>query len=76
MQIAIEKPIQHPKRMRKISPLFSSGLINQFDKAGVIKTMPVKFEKKQQPEKALDFSNWNMPEQEMGVIKCKEHDFL
>ena len=41
-----------------------------------IKTMPVKFEKKQKPEKPADFSSWSMPEQEMGVIKCREHDFL
>jgi len=77
MQIALEKPIAHrPKKVRDISPRFSSGLTNQLDKVGVVKTMPVKFERKEQLEKTMDFSSWSMPEQEMGVIKCREHDFL
>lgn len=77
MQLAVEKPItQRPKKIREISPRFSPGLTNQHGKTGVVKAMPVKFGKKEQHEKTADFSCWNMPEQEMGVIKCREHDFL
>ena len=77
MQLVIEKKIaDRPKRLRDISPRFSSDFTNQPGKTGVVKTMPVKFEKKEQPEKTTDFSSWSMPEQEMGVIKCREHDFL
>ena len=77
MQLVAEKKIaERPKRIREISSRFSSGLTNQPGKPAVVKTMPVKFEKKEQPEKASDFSSWSMPDQEMGVIKCREHDFL
>lgn len=77
MQLVAEKKIaERPKRIREISSRFSSDLTSQFGKPGVVKTMPVKFEKKEQPEKTTDFSSWSMPEQEMGVIKCREHDFL
>lgn len=77
MQLALEKPIIHrSKKMRQIPPRFSSALTSQLDKVGVVKAMPVKFEKKEQHEKNMDFSGWNMPEQETGVIKCREHDFL
>jgi hypothetical protein len=74
--VAEQNPVHSPKGIRKISPRYSSGLFNEPGETGVVKTMPVKFNKRQQPEKPADFSSWIMPEQEMGVIKCREHDFL
>ncbi|MGZ5218704.1 MAG: hypothetical protein ACXWV6_13210 [Chitinophagaceae bacterium] len=77
MQLALEKPILHrSKKIRQIPPRFSSASPNQLDKVGVIKAMPVIFEKKEQHERKSDFTGWSMPEQETGVIKCREHDFL
>ena len=77
MQLVAEQNISNPpKQIRKISPRYSSGFTIEPGKTGVLKTMPVKFETKQQPGKPADFSSWNMPQQEMGVIKCREHDFL
>ncbi len=77
MQLVAEQQIvRPPKEIRKISPRYSADFADQPGKTGVIKTMPVKFEKKQKPEKPADFSSWSMPEQETGVIKCREHDFL
>ncbi|RYE20882.1 MAG: hypothetical protein EOP51_16885 [Sphingobacteriales bacterium] len=64
-----------PKEMRKISPRYAADFTTQPGKTGVVKTMPVKFEKKQ-PGLPSGFSGWNMPEQEAGVIKCRNHDFL
>lgn len=78
MQLAVEKKvINRSKKLRELSAPFSSfGIRSEMGKIGVVKAMPVKFEKKQQKEKPLDFSSWNMPEQENGVIKCRDHDFL
>jgi hypothetical protein len=77
MQLVAEQTPVHPsKRIRKISPRYSSGFFDEPGEPGVVKTMPVKFSIRQQPEKPADFSSWNMPEQEIGVIKCREHDFL
>lgn len=77
MQLIEEQGISNrQKNRREILPLLSS--INRPDQPGtiaVIKKMPVKFEKKQPAEKRADFSSWNMPVQENGVIKCREHDF-
>lgn len=78
MQLAVEKKIiNRSKKLGERSAPFSSlGIRGEPGKIGVVKAMPVKFEKKQQQEKPLDFSSWNMPEQENGVIKCREYDFL
>lgn len=52
------------------------ALVQQSAQKALIKTLPVRFEKKKQAVKEFtDFSTWNMPEQESGVIKCRDHDF-
>jgi hypothetical protein len=72
---AEQKITDRPKEMRKISPRYAAGFATQPGKTGVVKAMPVKFERKQ-PGLPSGFSGWTMPEQEAGVIKCREHDFL
>jgi hypothetical protein len=78
MQLAVEKKVvNRSKKLRELASPFSSFSVSiEPGKTGVVKTMPVKFEKKSQRGKTPDFSGWNMPEQEHGVIKCREHDFL
>ena len=78
MSLLVEKKIiNRPKKIRELTPRFSAfSLTSEPGKTGVVKAIPVNFEKKEQPEKTNDFSGWTMPRQEIGVIKCREHDFL
>ena len=78
MQLLEQKLIvNRAKNKGVVSPLLSKfGHPDLLGTIAVVKKMPVKFEKKPISQKQGDFSSWNMPEQENGVIKCREHDFL
>jgi len=57
--------------------LSSFSLTNEFGKIGIVKTMPVRNEKKEQfIKRVVDFSTWCMPDQLVGYIKCKKYDFF
>ena len=74
-----------PNREKKIirhsgstAPLVSSfNLVNRFGQLTTVRDTPLtESVKNAQNKKLRDFSNWSMPEQKAGYIKCKEHDFL
>ena len=53
---------------------FSSyGLIYRL---GKIEIDNLEKDDKTQQSETTDFSNWCMPEQQVGYIKCKNYDFL
>ena len=53
--------------------LSSFSLINRFGKVEIVNVLP---EKKEQYFKIADLPGWSMPEQPLGYIKCRKHDFL
>jgi hypothetical protein len=73
-----------PNREKKITrhsdnaaPYVSSfNLVNRYGQLAVHNTPLTESVKKAQIKKLPNFSNWSMPEQRVGYIKCKEHDFL
>jgi hypothetical protein len=78
MQLLEQKLIvNRAKNNGVVSPMLSTLCCpDQPGNVAVVKKMPVKFEKKPITQKQGDFSSWNMPVQENGVIKCRDHDFL
>ena len=78
MQLLEEKHVvRRAKNNSVVSAMLSTfSYPDQPANIAVVKKMPVKFEKKPISQKQGDFSSWNMPVQENGVIKCREHDFL
>ncbi len=76
MPLIEEKRIIDRTKRGHAAPLLTSlGGVDYRVSTAVVKAMPVKFEKKQLVEKPADYSSWNMPLQEDGVIKCREHEF-
>jgi hypothetical protein len=72
----LEKPIiNRQKKPGKILPATGSFNMTSLP-AKVVNIMPVRTDKKREQDTGADFANWNMPEQETGVIKCRKHDFF
>ena len=78
MQLLEEKKIVNRQRKVRENPLrlSSFSLNSQFGTTGIVKTMPVRIEKKERFIKVADFSSWCMPVQPEGYIKCRKYDFF
>ena len=78
MQLQLKKiPNRHGKLRGNSLRLSSFSLINESGKIGIVKTLPLRFEKKERYiKRVVDFSTWCMPEQPIGYIKCKRYDFF
>ena len=78
MQLQLKKtPNRQGKTRENPLRLSSFSLITESGKIGIVKTLPLRFEKKERYiKRVVDFSTWCMPEQADGYIKCKRYDFF
>ena len=78
MQLQLKKILNGQGKVRANPLRLSSfSLIDESGKVGIVKTLPLRFEKKERYiKRVVDFSTWCMPVQAVGYIKCKRYDFF
>lgn len=71
------RAVNMPRRPGKTSlPLSAVDVNGLTRKMGMVKPIDSKMIKRQRLEKPTEFLTWNLPEQDSGYIKCREHDFF
>ena len=78
MQLQLKKNLNRQEKVGENPLRLSSfSITNESGKIGIVKTLPLRFEKKERYiKRVVDFSTWCMPEQAVGYIKCKRYDFF